>query len=395
MKKQKIFRLHGQVQYYAWGGYNFIPDLLGFDNAQNKPCAEYWLGAHPGGAGKLETREGLELWSDLIQKDPETFLGKKVVERFGDLPYLLKVLDVRDMLSIQVHPTKEEAEKGFDREEEAGVAIDAKNRNYKDRNHKPEVMIALGDFWLLHGFKQESELREVLTTVPEFAPLLSKFEEGGYKGLYEYVMLMPEKEVDNMLLPLIQREKTEGLDKGSPGYWLSKLYETEVPTRNIDRGVFSIYFFNLVHLTAGQGIFQGAGVPHAYLEGQNIELMANSDNVLRGGLTPKHIDVPELMKHIIFEGIQPQVLATEEVQKHEKKYCVAVDDFAICSINLERGREFIGTSRSPEIHLVMEGEVECHGEYKRGEAFLILPGTDYTIRPIQDAVIYKAFVPVD
>ena len=113
--KHKIFRLRGKVQHYAWGGYEFIPHLLGFENTDHRPCAEYWIGAHPSASGKLETEEGLQSWNELIQQQPLDHLGEKVYEQFGELPYLLKVLDVREMLSIQVHPTKEEAKKGFEK----------------------------------------------------------------------------------------------------------------------------------------------------------------------------------------------------------------------------------------------------------------------------------------
>jgi len=394
--RQKIFRLQGQVQHYAWGGYEFIPALLGFDNTQNIPCAEYWMGAHPSASGKLETEEGLQSWYELIKQEPTEHLGEAVYDRFGSLPYLFKVLDVREMLSIQVHPTKEEAVKGFAQEEAAGVPIDAKNRNYKDDNHKPEVMIALGEFWLLHGFKQKHELVKVLESVPEFNQFVNLFNEQGYFGLYKQVMEMPQAEADSLLLPLVEREISNCISKEQPGYWINKLYNGQVPAKDLDRGIFSIYFFNIVKLEAGQGIFQGAGVPHAYLEGQNIELMANSDNVLRGGLTPKHIDVPELLKHIVFEGITPEVLAGAEVEIGETEYPLPVEDFGISTLQLQTGREYIHKSESAEIFIVMQGEVHCpHLVCKKGEAFVVLADTDYTLRGVEDAILYKAFVPIN
>lgn len=393
--KQQIFRLHGQVQYYAWGGFEYIPNLLGFDNTQHKPCAEYWMGAHQGAPGKIETEDGTKLWSELIQKNPEEFLGEAVAKKFDELPYLFKVLDVREMLSIQVHPTKEEAAKGFDAEEAAGISISAPNRNYKDRNHKPEVMVALGDFWLLHGFKKEGLLREVLNNVPEFKSLQKVFEDGGYAGLYKFIMEMPQDDADALLLPLVKRESQNTHTKEEPGYWVNKLYNGNLPESNLDRGIFSIYFFNIVKLQKGEGIFQAAGVPHAYLEGQNVELMANSDNVLRGGLTPKHIDVPELLKHTAFEGIEANILHSEEGLNGENIYHLPAEDFGISAVHLNTGREYVNTSISPELFLVIEGSVQC-GElsFGKGEVIMIVPHTDYTIRGIKDALIYKAFVPV-
>ena len=394
--KNKIFKFQGKVQHYAWGGFEYIPALLGFENTDHKPCAEYWMGAHPSASGKLETEEGLIPWYELIQQEPDKHLGEKVFEQFGELPYLLKILDVREMLSIQVHPTKEEAKKGFEREEAAGVAINASHRNYKDKNHKPEVMVALGEFWLLHGFKKEEALQQVLETVPEFNFLSKVFMEDGYYGLYKMVMEMPQEEADNLLLPLVEREITTPHTKEEPGYWVSKLYNGVLPNSNIDKGIFSIYFFNIVQAKEGEAVFQGAGVPHAYLEGQNVELMANSDNVLRGGLTPKHVDVPELLKHIVFEGIEPNILTGEVSTTGEIVYPVPVKDFGISAIKLENGREYVSKSKSAEIFLVMQGEAQCDDiTCKRGEVFVVLPDEEYTIRGIENVVIYKAFVPLE
>ena len=393
--KHKIFKLQGKVQYYAWGGYKFIPELLGFENAEQKPCAEYWMGAHPSATGMLETEDGLQSWYDLIQQEPVEHLNEKVYQQFGELPYLLKVLDVREMLSIQVHPTKEEAKKGFEREEANGVPIGASHRNYKDKNHKPEVMVALGEFWLLHGFKKEEALQQILNSVPEFNFLSKVFADGGYYQLYKTVMEMPQEEADEILLSLVEREITTPHTKDEPGYWVSKLYNGALPTSDVDKGIFSIYFFNIVQVKEGEAVFQGAGVPHAYLEGQNVELMANSDNVLRGGLTPKHVDVPELLKHIVFEGIEPNILTGDVSTTGEIEYPLPVADFGISAIKLENGREYVSKSKSAEVFLVMQGEAHCDPVIcKRGEVFVVLADTEYTIRGIENAVLYKAFVPV-
>jgi mannose-6-phosphate isomerase len=393
---KKIYKLRGTPQHYAWGGSHFIPSLLGIQNVEGKPYAEYWMGAHPSAPGKFENDGELLSWYDLIQKDPVKYLSEKVYGKFGELPYLFKVLDVKEMLSIQVHPTKKEAAKGFDREEAAGIPINAPNRNYKDRNHKPEVMVALSDFWLLHGFKKEDELKEALQSVHEFASLLPVFEKEGYYGLYKFVMAMPTEQADEILRPIVERELLSNHFRTKPGYWVKKLYENGFEGNDIDRGIFSIYFFNIVELAPGQAIFQGAGVPHAYLEGQNVELMANSDNVLRGGLTPKHIDVPELLKHIVFEGIHPNVLNPAVSDNGEINYPLPVDDFAISALDLKEAQEYESESKSAEIFLVMTGEVTT-GELicKRGEAFVVLPGAMYTIKAHADnTLLYKAFVPL-
>src|SRR6266487_3137863 len=228
MLQDKIFKLKGKVQHYAWGGFEFIPHWLGIENTDHKPYAEYWMGAHPSASSELQTVNGDLSLHELIKGFPEITIGNKVQQQFGELPYLFKILD-------------------------------------------------------------------------------GLFENDNYKRLYQYVMEMPQHEVNTLLTPLVhrelQRKKDNELTKDNPGWWVSKLYEHQTSVDNIDRGVFSIYFFNIVHVNPGEAVFQGAGIPHAYLEGQNVELMANSDNVLRGGLTPKHIDVPELLKHTIFKGV--------------------------------------------------------------------------------------------
>jgi mannose-6-phosphate isomerase len=394
----KIFKLNGVIQHYAWGGNTYIPNLLGVENFSEKPFAEYWMGAHPSASAILETNDGPISLTDLINKDPETVLTKAVYDRFGELPYLLKVLDVKQMLSIQVHPTKEEAEKGFDKEAAAGLPINAPNRNYKDRNHKPEVMVALSDFWLLHGFKEKNLLEKTLTDVQEFNILLPLFKMDGYQGLYQFVMELAQPEVNSFLMSVVKRvirQKKEGeLSKSDPGWWVAQLFENVDQIINIDRGVFSIYFFNIVNVQPGEGVFQGAGLPHAYLEGQNIELMANSDNVLRGGLTPKYIDVPELLKHIVFEGIVPNILKGNEIRIGEKLYPCPVPDFAISKIELVAKRTYTNTSEGLEIIIVTAGGAILNNSIvlKRGEAICLLPDAEYKLESSGLCTLFKAFI---
>jgi mannose-6-phosphate isomerase len=398
--QNKILELKGKVQHYAWGGFEFIPSLLHIANTGHKPYAEYWMGTHPLAPSEIvDGNENIPL-DQLIKQKPLDVLGEKVFNQFHELPYLLKVLDVKEMLSIQVHPSKEEAAKGFDAEEAAGIPINAANRNYKDRNHKPEVMLAISDFWLLHGFKTKAAIEKTLNDVREFSPLVTLFRTEGYKGLYRLLMEMEQQQVDYLLEPLVKRElrrkRDNELTRQQPGWWVSKLYEEGQPIKNIDRGIFSIYFFNIVHLKKGEAIFQDAGVPHAYLEGQNVELMANSDNVLRGGLTPKHIDVPELMKHTLFEAVVPAILKGEGIG-NEKFYPCPVDDFGISSIELKEGEKYSAIARSLEILLVMEGAVIVKGKehkvVKKGEALAAMDGCEYSITSSGRTMLFKAFVP--
>ncbi len=399
--QDKILLLKGHVQQYSWGGYDFIANWLGIENTEHKPFAEYWMGAHPSASSTVVTRNGDLSLYHLINDYPEEFLSTYVRQHFNELPYLFKILDVREMLSIQVHPTKEAAAKGFHEEEAAGVVLGSAHRNYKDKNHKPEVMVALSDFWLLHGFLPNNKMLQVLQTVPQFAGMDKIYLDGGYKALYKYVMSMPPHEATSLLMPLVQheleRKKGGELTKAQPGWWVAKLYDNAESIEDIDLGVFSIYFFNIVHVETGEAIFQGAGIPHAYLEGQNVELMANSDNVLRAGLTPKHVDVPELLKHTRFEGIEPNIMRGEAVGNAIINYPCPVPDFGINKIMLSPKETLESIASSLEIWVVVEGSVNFEtGKQllvKKGQAVAILPNEQFIVHGLEKALIYKAFVP--
>jgi mannose-6-phosphate isomerase len=206
-------------------------------------------------------------------------------------------------------------------------------------------MVALSDFWLLHGFKPEAQLIESLSANPDFDFLTHIFEKEGYKGLYQHVMTMPDADANAVLQPLVDRllplyENGE-LMKESEDFWAARAAQTYCKNGRLDRGIFSIYFFNLVHLKKGEGIYQPAGLPHAYLEGQNVEIMATSDNVLRAGLTDKHIDIEELMKHVRFEPTEPRVLPDAAVQ--ENVYNSSAAEFELSRIQLQKGEVFTVT----------------------------------------------------
>lgn len=405
MKKQhKVFKLQGKVQHYAWGGASYIPQLLHLDNPDNKPFAEYWMGAHDNAPAQLVEEDGSVLsLNEYIREHPQESLGTYTTGRFGRLPYLLKILDVKDMLSIQVHPTKRNAELEFAAENKKGVALNAPNRNYKDDNHKPELMLALSEFYLLHGFKPEEELLEVLRSVPELAFLSPVFERKGYQELYRTVMEMPQAEVNRVLKPLVDRivpaYEAGQLKKEEEDFWAARAAVTYDDGGKIDRGIFSIYFFNLLNLHPGEAIFQDAGLPHAYLEGQNVEIMANSDNVLRGGLTPKHVDVPELLKHIRFEATHPRIIMEDYGPGRIAVYHTPAPDFELSKLSLLQGESLTIRAHSVEIFIVLGGKIGViepgvapFGR-KRGEAFVAFHQAKFEVKAQEDAVVYRAAVP--
>jgi mannose-6-phosphate isomerase len=394
------YKLQGIHRHYEWGGQSFIPKLMHIDNATSKPFAEYWMGAHPSAPSIVETPEGAVALDQMIAENTIQFLGAKTTDRFGSLPYLFKILDVEKMLSIQVHPSKENAEKGFNKEQIAGLPIDAPHRNYKDQNHKPEVMVALSDFWLLHGFMPAMALKERLTSLTPLHNLLPIFGMDDYAGLYSHFMRLDQSAADAILKPLLAlavEEVAAGkVDKAHPHWWANKYYGGIVPASNIDKGILSIYILNIVNVPKYHGVFQGAGLLHAYLEGQNIELMANSDNVLRGGVTPKHIDIEELLEHIKFEPTYPNMLNGDMKNSNEVQFPCPVPDFGLTKITLSQGESYTNETNSFEMFLVLQGEVHLDGiDLKAGELAAVKAGASYHIQQSgsETAVIFKSFVP--
>ena len=411
-----ILPLTGKVQHYEWGGTEFIPRLLGQDNPEGQPFAELWIGAHASAPSDAHLDAATVPLTDLQAAAPEALLGPAVTEAFGGrLPYLYKVLDARQMLSIQAHPTKAQAEEGFRLENEAGIDLKAPNRNYKDDNHKPEVHVALTEFWMLHGFRPLEEIAAVLSSVPEFAAVMPDFgerlgradDEAARKDLlrdlYGHAMTMPQPDVDAILNPLIERlERENPTDKDTPNFWARRAARVfPLPEGHRDRGILSIYLLNLVHLQPGQGTYQAAGQLHAYLEGVNMELMANSDNVLRGGLTPKHVDVPELMRTLTFESGHPDILDGEANSDTETVYRTLATEFEISRIALNAGqRHGQAAGHGPDAIIVMEGAAEIASESQaitltRGQIVLAPDAVGYSLEATHGpAILYRATVPV-
>ena len=357
------------------------------------------MGAHHKGPGKVA--QGNQTLDQLIAEQPASILGTQVADQFANrLPFLLKVLDVKDMLSIQVHPSKKAAEIGYAEEEKKGIDRSAPDRNYRDDNHKPELGVALTDFYLLHGFKPEEEIERAITQVPGWGGLLPAFERGGVKELYRTVMEADQARLDSWLNPLVDSLGPESnYDRSQPEFWAARAVAQYSKDGHHDRGLFSIYWFNIVHLTPGQGIFQDAGIPHAYLEGVCIELMANSDNVLRGGLTPKHIDVPELLDKTKFHAKSVEKLLPKP-SSHEGwlHYPTPAPDFQLYLAQLHEGGkvEVDTTKGGPAILLLLTGEAQGIREkvlLNETQRTVFVPaGERFTLQGLSETTIYRASV---
>jgi mannose-6-phosphate isomerase len=416
MAEEGVLTLHGVVQHYDWGGHNFIPDLLGIENSTRRPFAELWIGAHAKAPSLVELgREQVPL-DELIAEQPDAILGQAANAHFGGrLPYLFKILDVHKMLSIQAHPTLVQAKEGFARENAEGISLEAGARNYKDDNHKPEIGVALTEFWMLHGFRPLEQIADTFDATPELSSLMPGFRQrlaaaahdhqarrSLLRELYSNVMTMPQHEVNSLLNKLLSRlrEKPPG-DKDSADYWALRAAENfPLPGGDRDRGIFSVYLLNLVHLHPGQGTFQPAGVLHAYLEGVNVELMANSDNVMRGGLTTKHVDVAELLKILTFEGGTPEIIDGLQVSAQERVYRTPAQEFELSRIALAPHSRYVGEAAyGPKALLVLHGSATLIAAGKttslgRGSIALAPHATEFVIETqANDLVIFQASLP--
>ena len=398
-----IYRLTGQVQHYAWGGKHYIASLIGLHSAKDQPCAEWWLGAHPSAPSEIEDVTGKQSLIEFLSQNP-TALGQASHQQFGDeLPYLLKILDVEKPLSIQLHPTKAQAEKGFEAENAKGVSLTDSTRTYKDRNHKPEMMIALSDFWLLHGFKIKSQILTTLNVRPSLQPLAEKLGKQSLAEFYADVMLADQSTLANWLLPIIevnqQPYKNGELTLDNPDYWV--LYTMEamaISPEKLDAGLVCFYLFNIVHLKEGEGIFQDAGIPHAYLRGQNVELMACSDNVIRGGLTPKYVDIAELLKIVDCREVTPQIISAAPQNQSEFTYKTPVKDFALAQIRVEPQQHTELNLQSAGILLVMQGELKIQEKstaltLKQGESAFITADSNVEIMSEKGGYAFLAKLP--
>ncbi|EOD54329.1 mannose-6-phosphate isomerase, class I [Aeromonas molluscorum] len=287
------------IQGYDWGSRDALTKLFGIPNPDGKPQAELWMGAHPNGCSEVQVNSGTQTLSALIGCDPAAALGESTLARFGSLPFLFKVLCAEKALSIQVHPSKSQAELGFAKEQAAGIDPKAGNRNYKDPNHKPELVFALTPYQAMNGFRaipailalfERAKLAAIAALVADLAAAHAANQgEAGLQLFFHQLLILDGAPKEQALAELLafaanhQDEETFALVTS-----LSVQYPGDV-------GLFSPLLLNVVTLQPGEAMFLDACTPHAYVRGTGLEIMANSDNVLRAGLTPKYIDVAELL----------------------------------------------------------------------------------------------------
>ncbi|WFC88619.1 mannose-6-phosphate isomerase [Enterobacter roggenkampii] len=362
-------KLINSVQNYAWGSKTALTDLYGIANPNNLPMAELWMGAHPKSSSKIEDASGqARSLRDVIDADKAALLGDKVAQRFGELPFLFKVLCADQPLSIQVHPNKQASEIGFAKENAAGIPLDAAERNYKDPNHKPELVFALTPFLAMNAFREFSEIISLLQPVAGANNAIAHFLENpnaeALSQLFASLLNMQGEEKSHALAVLKAALESQ---QGEPWETI-RLIAQFYPD---DSGLFSPLLLNVVKLNPGEAMFLFAETPHAYLQGVALEVMANSDNVLRAGLTPKYIDIPELVANVKFVAKPAAELLTQPVKNGaELDFPIPVEDFAF-SLHDLRQTETTIAQESAAILFCVEGEATLH----KGEQHLVLkPG---------------------
>ncbi|MCU6383657.1 mannose-6-phosphate isomerase [Enterobacter quasiroggenkampii] len=362
-------KLINSVQNYAWGSKTALTDLYGIANPNNLPMAELWMGAHPKSSSKIEDASGqVRSLRDVIEVDKAALLGDKVAQRFGELPFLFKVLCADQPLSIQVHPNKQASEIGFAKENAAGIPLDAAERNYKDPNHKPELVFALTPFLAMNAFREFSEIISLLQPVAGAHNAIAHFLENpnadALSQLFASLLNMQGEEKSHALAVL-----KAALDSQQGEPWETiRLISEFYPD---DSGLFSPLLLNVVKLNPGEAMFLFAETPHAYLQGVALEVMANSDNVLRAGLTPKYIDIPELVANVKFVAKPAAELLTQPVKNGaELDFPIPVDDFAFSLHDLSSAETSVA-QESAAILFCVEGEATL----SKGEQRLVLkPG---------------------
>lgn len=379
-----IVKLQNQARDYAWGSKNLIPDYFGIA-ATGQPMAEIWFGTHPGSPTRLAENHMVSL---------REHIGK-------DLSFLLKILAADSPLSIQAHPNLQQAQLGFARENAAGLPMESTIRNYKDANHKPEMIVALTDFEALCGFRSEPQIRNLLLDMVE-APEASQtfvaiaqswLDEFGASGLAGLVAAILEPKLAGQPIALdgFNAELARLADFSARFELAARLNELYPG----DPGVIVGLLLNHVHLEPGQALFLPAGNVHAYLGGLGIEIMATSDNVLRGGLTTKHIDVPELLAVLNFEPTAVPWVEPQELARGLVEYPVAVPDFKLYRATVSGGN-LLAELALPAAAIVLctSGQVELNnskGEnvlLHRGEAaYLAADSRHFTLSGSGDAFI--------
>jgi mannose-6-phosphate isomerase len=367
--------LRGAIRTYAWGSRTAIAEFTGRPVPAAHPEAELWLGANPGDPSWLEEPDGEVSLLQAVLEDPDGQLGSAARARFGDaLPFLVKVLAAEEPLSLQAHPSAVQAAEGFRREERLGIPVNSPVRNYRDASHKPELLVALDHFEALAGFRPAADTIGLFKALavsdldPSIELLNDQSDADGLRALFTTWITAPQPDIDILVAAVLD---------GAINYLSSGATEFAAEAKTVlelgeqypgDAGVLAALLLNRITLAPGEGIYLAAGNLHAYLRGVGLEVMANSDNVLRGGLTPKHVDVPELLRVLNFNPTtEAQLRAVIRPDGLASFYDTPTVEFAASMLELgddQIGHEVDAPSRhdGPQILVCVEGATAVHGK---------------------------------
>jgi len=373
---------------YAWGSIHAIADLRGVAPTGG-PQAELWLGAHPGSPSRIINPShtgGAVTLAEWIAADPRTAVGER-----QKLPFLLKVLAAETPLSIQVHPSREQARSGFARENAEGIPLDAPHRNYRDDSHKPELIYCVSEsfhaLWgirdishtlsVLRGFIDAGQAARLSTDAIEWLAGHLDAHHGDVRDALALLLEPQSVPAQNLVAQLVAIARTV-----SPGSSLARDANTVLllgSTYPGDPGIGVALLMNRVELARGDVLFVPHGVLHAYLSGLGMEIMASSDNVLRGGLTTKHIDVPELLRIGVFEPGNPVLLPGNSVAHGVTRFSPDVPEFELVHVCVEGDSPGVELeTQGPAIVFCVRGDARIQGRLEsarvsRGRAFFVTP----------------------
>lgn len=385
-----MWLLMNTLRHYPWGSRTVIPELLGEPSPADRPYAELWMGAHPDAPSVLSDGTPLD---KAIDADPDALLGPELRARFGTrLPFLMKVLAAEQPLSLQAHPTTEQARAGYAAEEAAGVPRDEPTRTFKDPFHKPELLLALTTFEALCGFRPVEESLHCLAKlqVPELKPTIAALARAGLRAaIPQLLALTPENRT--VLVTAVADAAGRFVSAHDPEFintyrWAASLAETYPG----DPGVVISLLCNHLKLAPGEAVFLPAGNLHAYLSGAGVEVMASSDNVLRGGLTGKHVDLAALIEVLDFtDGRVPVIHPV--LGPGGLRYPVPVDDFDLTRVQLDAQTGSL-TTPGPQVLLCTEGtavltSADTEVTVEKGGSAFVPAGTPVTARG--PAVLYR------
>lgn len=360
-----MHELVGALRSYAWGSRTALAQLCGRPVPSAHPEAELWFGAHPADPAHVRVAGRSTSLLELVSADPARELGSAAPEFGGKLPFLLKILAAEEPLSLQAHPSLAQARAGFERENRARVALDSPMRNYRDENHKPELVVALDRFEALAGFRDPHRTVDLLRALdaPGLVPYADMLAEApdsaGLRTLFTTWITLPQNALATLLPAVLDgcvrylsgRGRRTFTAEARTALELAEAYPG-------DAGVLAALLLNRVTLEPGQGLFLAAGNLHAYLRGLGVEIMANSDNVLRGGLTPKHVDVPELLRVLDFEPIDIPFVLPEPAGDGSVRYRTPAPEFELRRFDIAAGAAQVPlTEAGPGIVLCTSGTV--------------------------------------